>query len=355
MISDSQQDLIGERYLAEQIRLIQEQQKTTSILDKWSHLLYEGENEYKSTSEQQVPILESHQNPEDVTNSHYSILHQNLHQHLQTGSSSPNSRLSQAGLLTSNSNQRFLAHMINTAQSGLISHTNGQLQSGLISDSNAQFQSGLQSRTLSQVKLQDSQIDYEMQLRELAQLRAIEEARQLANAVSSTNSRFQSKFNSHESTEADQQSIYQQANDQHSVYQQSVDQSIYEHSVGQNEDYQTMKHYDELNFVSNNATNDLNDESLQHDLISNQKESDHSSKNSKSKISKEQSYSYLPQLSNSQIHPVSIEDYNTPQFKAMLDQLLKPIVLPPEHVNYPADWPSQDKISKFKNKNTKIY
>lgn len=48
LVSDSQQDLVGDKYLAEQIRMIQEQQKTTSILDKWGHLLYEGERDYKS-------------------------------------------------------------------------------------------------------------------------------------------------------------------------------------------------------------------------------------------------------------------------------------------------------------------
>lgn len=30
--------------------MIQEQQKTTSILDKWGHLLYEGERDYKTGS-----------------------------------------------------------------------------------------------------------------------------------------------------------------------------------------------------------------------------------------------------------------------------------------------------------------
>lgn len=49
LVSDSQQDLVGDKYLAEQIRMIQEQQKTTSILDKWGHLLYEGERDYKSS------------------------------------------------------------------------------------------------------------------------------------------------------------------------------------------------------------------------------------------------------------------------------------------------------------------
>ena len=93
LISDSQQDLIGERYLAEQIRLIQEQQKTTSILDKWSHLLYEGENEYK---EHKVSSNEKHHLISNVgSNSHYSLLHQKQQQRLQTGSKSPQSRMSQ--------------------------------------------------------------------------------------------------------------------------------------------------------------------------------------------------------------------------------------------------------------------
>lgn len=43
LVSDSQQDLIGERYLAEQIKLIEEQQKNSSVLNKWGHLLYEGD------------------------------------------------------------------------------------------------------------------------------------------------------------------------------------------------------------------------------------------------------------------------------------------------------------------------
>lgn len=352
LVSDSQQDLIGERYLAEQIRLIQEQQKTTSILDKWSHLLYEGENDYRSSPDQQKTTqIESYRGASHHggSNSHYSLLHQNHQQHIQTGSCSPQSRLS--GNLTSNSNQRFLAHMLSQAQSGLVSNSNGHMnQSRLISESNAQFQSGLQSRTLSQVKIQETQMDYESQLRELAQLRAIEEARQLANAVSSASLKFQSKYHhsyelQQQQADADQQSVYQQAVDQNSVYQPSVDQSLYEQSVGQNDDYQTAK-YDELQFAAINVTNDINDESLQQDIISNhQKASTHSFKSSKIKMSSDQPNSYLPRLSNSQINAVNIEDYNTPQFKAMLDQLLKPIILPPEHVNYPADWPSQDKIN----------
>lgn len=48
LTADSQQDLVGDRYLAKQIEIIQHQQKTSSILDKWSHLLYEGEKDESS-------------------------------------------------------------------------------------------------------------------------------------------------------------------------------------------------------------------------------------------------------------------------------------------------------------------
>jgi hypothetical protein len=62
----------------------------------------------------------------------------------------------------------------------------------------------------------------------------------------------------------------------------------------------------------------------------------------------EQPDDYLPRLSNSNINSVDLDAYNTPQFKALLEQLSKPINIPPEQVNYPPEWPSQDKISKIR-------
>ena len=59
IIADSQQDLIGDRYLAEQIRQINEENKKKSILDKWSHLLYEGEDEKSYISSYQPPAFDS--------------------------------------------------------------------------------------------------------------------------------------------------------------------------------------------------------------------------------------------------------------------------------------------------------
>lgn len=55
---------------------------------------------------------------------------------------------------------------------------------------------------------------------------------------------------------------------------------------------------------------------------------------------------FLPQLSSNNLKSVTLEAYNSPQFKAMLEQLSKPISVPPEQINYPPEWPSQDKISE---------
>ena len=57
LVSDNRQDLIGEKYLTEQIRLVQEQQKKSSFLDKWGHLLYEGESEQSYQSYYQAHKL----------------------------------------------------------------------------------------------------------------------------------------------------------------------------------------------------------------------------------------------------------------------------------------------------------
>lgn len=50
MTADTKQDLIGDKYLTEQIKRINEENKKKSILDKWSHLLYEGDKDYYPSS-----------------------------------------------------------------------------------------------------------------------------------------------------------------------------------------------------------------------------------------------------------------------------------------------------------------
>lgn len=55
LMTDSKQDLVGEKYLSEQIKMINEENKKKSILDKWSHLLYEGEDEKTYQLSRQLP------------------------------------------------------------------------------------------------------------------------------------------------------------------------------------------------------------------------------------------------------------------------------------------------------------
>ena len=57
-----------------------------------------------------------------------------------------------------------------------------------------------------------------------------------------------------------------------------------------------------------------------------------------------------PRISNSNLNSITIDAYNSPQFREMLEQLTKPLTIPPETINYPPEWPSQDKISNFLNK-----
>jgi hypothetical protein len=45
IVSDNQQDLIGDRYIAEQIKNVQATKR--SIVDRYAHLFYEGEKDYK--------------------------------------------------------------------------------------------------------------------------------------------------------------------------------------------------------------------------------------------------------------------------------------------------------------------
>lgn len=61
LVTDSKQDLVGEKYLAEQIRMVNEENKKKSILDKWSHLLYEGEDErtYQTSATTTAPYYSS--------------------------------------------------------------------------------------------------------------------------------------------------------------------------------------------------------------------------------------------------------------------------------------------------------
>lgn len=43
LVTDTKQDLLGEKYLAEQIKKVNEENKKKSILDSYNYMLYEGD------------------------------------------------------------------------------------------------------------------------------------------------------------------------------------------------------------------------------------------------------------------------------------------------------------------------
>lgn len=266
LVSDSQQDLIGERYLAEQIRLIEEQQKKSSILDKWSHLLYEGEKDYQPTSQSQLPPMEVG----DLGNSNASTSQYNI-------------------VLQQPSQQPAVMSQLRSSHSGNLITSSSQ--HGLMQHGFAASQRDLQSR-LTQNSHSQSQAEAQFQ----AQAEAIARAEAEARAQSE--------------------------------YQSRVHQTQGQVQYQQQAQYQTQSQA-QINKSRSQSQSQINQEKLHRST------SQHV----------QQPQPYLPQLSSSNLNAVTLDAYNSPQFKAMLDQLTKPINIPPENINYPPEWPSADKIN----------
>lgn len=225
LVSDSQQDLVGDKYLAEQIRMIQEQQKTTSILDKWGHLLYEGERDYKSSNannglasggsktslnaqsiggngsvagttggymntysngsiahynqlieqhqQQQAQLQQQEQQQQEIIQQYHEQLQQEQQEQLQEQAqqqqqTQQQSQVQTQPLRSSQSNQQLATSNSNHRLLAAVASQNGI-------SSYAQSQSGLQSRTLSEVRLQAqlrAQLEAQAQARAQAQLQA---------------------------------------------------------------------------------------------------------------------------------------------------------------------------------------
>jgi hypothetical protein len=337
LVSDSQQDLIGERYLAEQIRLIQEQQKTTSILDKWSHLLYEGEKDYRPSSEQPVPPL----NVENLRSRNGSASQFSLIQQQQPVASQI--RLSQSGnLATSSSNQRLLTQVL----SGVHSHS----------------QSGLNSRTLSEIRIQEGHVhepainEYRLQSQPLVQARSMEQIRAASEASRVTEQTHDYQAQLQAQVQAQIQATLQayvaeqqrEAEEREAALRET-DHQHQQHQISEAEQlmqYEIVKPYDEKPFdtqtnLTQDSSNYMQSDRRSADLRASTALTEDSRKTA------DQPEDYLPGLSDSNLNSVDLDAYNTPQFRALLEQLSKPINIPPEQVNYPPEWPSQDKISKI--------
>lgn len=271
LVADSQQDLVGERYLAEQIRLIQEQQKTTSVLDKWSHLLYEGESDYQRSPSKasKAMTLQSNfnENSNEYTSQHQSLQKQQQQQ-IQQQQLQQQLRLSQSGNLPQSGSFQRLVNVPSQNSLGTYVHS----------------QSGLNARTQSDIRLAQSQAQAQ------ANFRAQVEAQSREDAIA------QAQAHAH--------AQLAQAQAQANAHARALEQA-------------------KLN-------------------------SQTQSQLKKSSSHVQQPQSYLPQLSNSNLNSVTLEAYNSPQFKAMLEELSRPMNVPPEQINYPPEWPSQDRIGNEK-------
>jgi hypothetical protein len=253
LVSDSQQDLIGERYLAEQIKRIQEQQKTSSILDKWGHLLYEGEGEYHHAPSQNV---------------HYSY---------------PTS-------IGSNSQYNV---SVQPQQDSYYYQPQQQPSYHISSDAYQTYET----------RIKDSH-----------------------SALSNPSYTHQSHNNfSAISQPAQQTTVNESRVESHSEYR-----------LGTAESQQAFLPQSEIR-LSVHSHEDKKSEARE--VRSN------AEKTTSKTESAQQPKDYLPSLTSENINSITIDAYNSPEFKAMLEQLTKPINVPPELVECPPEWPCQDKIS----------
>ena len=67
------------------------------------------------------------------------------------------------------------------------------------------------------------------------------------------------------------------------------------------------------------------------------------------------SFQKLNSQSSAHLKSVTIDAYNDPNFKALLDQITKPLNVPAENVELPAQWPSDGSLGKKKKNFLQLY
>jgi len=221
--------LIGERYLAEQIKLIEQQQKDSSVLKKWSHLLYEGEKCNNDGKNGLTTVAES------VKTSQVSLTNPTT--------------------ATSKTDDDILDSILNMVRIN-------EINQARLND-------------------EDNKTKVEADLQ-----RAVEAARIESD-------RLKEKSSKHV-----QETI-----------REVRDASSYRRS--------------EVGFTGNYLRRSTSNQYAQ------------------------QPAEYLPQLSSSNLNSVSLEAYNSPQFKLMLEQMMKPMEIPAEETILPGEWPSAEKIGNI--------
>ena len=268
LISDSQQDLIGEKYLAEQIKRIQEQQKTSSIMDKWSHLLYEGTKDRpSSTTASTTTTVTATANPKERLSTPLQSVKSAKSNKTTPASTKPPTPTPQRLLSSSSSQQKVSSTAVATEKP----------QISVIS----QLPSFQYAAVSPQIKLSSPK----------------------------PSSRQPSVQKLRKGDSGDGKVTPTTSKPAEIVFEISTPEEVAVEPHNQQQQQQQQPQASEYDYQS--AT---------------------------------QSQSYLPQFSSSNLNSITIDAYNSPQFRAMLEQLTKPINVPPEQINYPPEWPSQEKI-----------
>lgn len=369
LVSDSQQDLIGEKYLAEQIKLIQEQQRTSSILDKWSHLLYQGEQDDKH--EEEVSNAEQ----EETEAEHEEISDQTQEQHDQN-----NEEVVEQQNVEDEEEQEQEVDERNEERDE--EGEEGQPPSVYLNN----------SQPNETIDTTYSYLVKESQQQKPTQLRLSNSGGNLVQSSNESQRDTEGEQNDEED-EDEEQDEEEQEEDEEEREQEEQDHEQEEHETEveeqEPEEHQQVKPQGSTLNESNYVTDLINDNEKIHSQVHSQsqmgggleprslsdfklKAKQNEFRGTESRIrtdarggagasqsdyqhsrsnhqqhgwSGQQSHTYMPQFSSSNLNSVTIDAYNSPQFKAMLEQLTKPLNVPPEHVNFPPEWPSQDKIS----------
>lgn len=319
LVADSQQDLVGERYLAEQIRLIQEQQRTTSVLDKWGHLLYEGEKDYVSASKSQIPPLnleeQNYTSSVTLERKHNQDQADYLHQ-LQKIQEQQKQQFFRQQQLQEQIDQQQLRH----SQSQNLVHSNSYQRAASAASTMptgyVHSQSGLNGRTLSDIKLSQLKANQLATAQYRAQYEAQMESMTKAEAIAHAYAQAQAEIASQ--NEAFQSEAYAQ------IQQEQEQQEFEEEEQQEQENFRI---------------------SYSRQSVEQARSSQIGNKLKKSFSGQQQQATASTKLSSSNLKSITIDAYNSPQFREMLEQLTKPLTIAPEQVNYPPEWPSQDKIS----------
>ncbi|CAF0784835.1 unnamed protein product [Brachionus calyciflorus] len=324
LVADSQQDLVGERYLAEQIRLIQEQQRTTSVLDKWSHLLYEGERDYQSASKTEIPPLNLNEQYENRSVSNYSLLLEQQQAQQQAQYIQQLQQIQQQQRLQLIKQQQQLQEQ--SEQQKLRKSTSQNLASSYQRVASAasqssgyvHSQSGLNGRTMSDLRLTQFKANELATAQYRAQYEAQLEAMTQAEVIAQAYAQAQAEAEA-----------YAQARAHHHFQEQEHVEEQEQEPEPEPEQFQNLTRV--LSRQSNNQVNQLRKSSS---LVQQQQQHE-----------QERQQQVSPKFTSANLNQVTIDAYNSPEFREMLEQLTKPLTIPPEQVNYPPEWPSQEKIN----------